>query len=151
MGINEFLSQAPKFIVSRYNSLNKYVWEMLVPDDLLKIQLDKKVTKAEKRKEMIRLKEISEEAAIVCFIFVVNRFFIEGSDAAIQAVDTLSELNIKGFYIGNSYFSERNDKVIQGQVLAKNLMNSLGDSKAKKLIQKSLYISDIIKEYQKLI
>lgn len=37
--------------------------ELLVPDDLLTIQLEKKITKVEKRKGMIILKEISEGSA----------------------------------------------------------------------------------------
>jgi hypothetical protein len=151
MSSTDFLSEAPKFITTRFNSVNKYVWQTLFPDQTIKEQLIKCKTKAEKRKEISRLKGISEEASTVVFLFLINKFFTEGSKAAKQAVDTFKELGIKGFYIGGNYFSERNEKVIQGDKISEKLLNSIKDDKAKELVTKSNYVSEIFDKYRSLI
>ena len=88
---------------------------------------------------------------LLYFFFLLNKFFVEGSSAAKQAVDTLNELQVDGFYIGSNYFSGRNDKVIQGDKLSELLLSTITDEKAKKLVSKSHYISEILNEYRKLI
>ena len=84
-------------------------------------------------------------------MFLINKFFIDGANAAKQAVDTFKELDVEGFFIGRSYFSERNEKVVQGDKISEQLLASIEDVRAKKMITESKYISEIIREYKKLI
>jgi hypothetical protein len=151
MNSTDFLSGAPKFITTRFNSVNKYVWQTLFPDENIKEQIVKFKTNAERKKEITRLKAISEEAAIAVFLFLINKFFTEGAKAARQAVDTFKELGVEGFYIGGNYFSERNDKVIQGDLISQKLLASIADEKARELVVNSNYISEILDKYRSLI
>lgn len=151
MNQSDFLNGAPKFITNRFNSVNKYVWQTLFPEATIKEQLIRKKTKVERKEEIGRLKSISDEAATLVFLFLINKFFVEGAKAARQAVDTFKELNVEGFYIGRNYFSERNDKVIQGDKISEQLIASITDEKAKNMITKTTYISEILDEYKKLI
>jgi hypothetical protein len=142
---------APKFITSRFNSVHKYVWQTLFPEQLIKEKLRKKKTKEDRKKEMARFKSISEEASTLVFLFLLNKFFLEGAKAAKQAVDTFKDLNVDGFYIGGNYFSERNDKVIQGDKISQQLLDTIQDEKARNLVTQSKYIYEILNEYKKLI
>jgi hypothetical protein len=151
MSSTDFLSGAPKFITTRFNSVNKYVWQTLFPEQTVKEQIIKYKTKAERRKEISRLKGISEEASIVVFLFLINKFFTEGAKAARQAVDTFKDLGVDGFFIGGNYFSERNEKVIQGDKISEKLLSSIKDDKAKELVTKSNYVSEILDKYRSLI
>lgn len=151
MSSTDFLSGAPKFITTRFNSVNKYVWQTLFPEQTVKEQIIKYKTKAERKKEIARLKAISEEAATVVFLFLLNKFFTEGAKAARQAVDTFKELGVEGFYIGGNYFSERNEKVIQGDTISQRLLTSIEDEKAKELVVSSNYVSEILDKYRTLI
>jgi hypothetical protein len=151
MSSTDFLSGAPKFITTRFNSVNKYVWQTLFPEQTVKEQIIKYKSKADRKKEISRLKAISEEAATVVFLFLINKFFTEGAKAARQAVDTFKELGVDGFYIGANYFSERNEKVIQGDIISKRLLASIEDEKAKELVVNSTYVSEILDKYRSLI
>jgi hypothetical protein len=151
MSSTDFLSGAPKFITTRFNSVNKYVWQTLFPEQTVKEQITKYKTKAERRKEISRLKGISEEASTVVFLFLINKFFTEGAKAARQAVDTFKDLGVDGFFIGGNYFSERNGKVIQGDKISEKLLSSIKDDKAKELVTKSNYVSEILDKYRSLI
>jgi len=144
----DFLSGAPKFVTNRFNSLNKYVWSTLVPEELRKDKIGRKKTKAERKKEFQRLKGISQEAAIVSFVFFFRKFLLEGSDAAKKAVDTFKDLDQDGFYIGTNFFSERNEKVMQGDLLAESLLNSIRSQELKKLITESEYLYQILDKYR---
>lgn len=151
MSSTDFLSGAPKFITTRFNSVNKYVWQTLFPEQTVKEQIIKFKTKADRKKEINRLKGISEEASTVVFLFLLNKFFTEGAKAARQAVDTFKELGVDGFFIGGNYFSERNEKVIQGDKISENLLASIKDEKAKELVTNSNYVSEILEKYRSLI
>lgn len=151
MSSNDFLNNAPKFITNRFNSVNKYVWQTLFPEETIKEQLKRYKTKTERYKEISRLKSISEEASTIIFLFLLNRFFIEGAKAAKQAVDTFRELDVEGFYIGSNYFSGRNEKVVQGDMISEQLLASIEDERARNLVARSNYISDILNEYRKFI
>lgn len=151
MSSTDFLSGAPKFITTRFNSVNKYVWQTLFPEQTVKEQIFKFKTKADRKKEINRLKGISEEASTVVFLYLLNKFFTEGAKAARQAVDTFKELGVDGFFIGGNYFSERNEKVIQGDKISENLLASIKDEKAKELVTNSNYVSEILDKYRSLI
>lgn len=131
--------------------MSKYVWQTLIPESYLTNHLKKYRTKAERRTELSRLKEVCNEASTIVFIFLINKFFTEGSKAAMQAVDTFGELKIEGFYIGNSYFSGRNEKVMQGEVISKQLLSSIADDSVRNLITNSNYVSEILDKYRKLV
>ncbi|MGZ0017750.1 hypothetical protein [Yeosuana sp. AK3] len=146
-----FLNGASKFITNRFNSVNKYVWENLFPEQTRKELIGKKDSKKARKEEFARLRGISNETSIVVFIFLLNKFFNDGSKAAKHAVDTFKGLNVEGFYIGNNYFSDRNDKVMQGEIIAKKLIDSLGESPAKKLVLESNYVYQIMDEYRKFV
>lgn len=151
MASNDFLSNAPKFITTRFNSINKYVWQTLVPERTLKDRIRKFKTKVDRKSEIRRLKTISNEASTIVFLFLLNKFFVEGANAAKQAVDIFRELNVQGFYIGSNYFSGRNENVTQGDRISERLLSSIQDQKVKDLVIKSKYISEIIDEYKKVI
>ncbi len=151
MSSTDFLSGAPKFITTRFNSVNNYVWQTLFPEQTVKEQIIKYKTKADRKKEITRLKAIREEPETVVILFLINKFFTEGAKAARQAVDTFKELGVEGFYIGGNYFSERNEKVIQGDIISKRLLASIEDENAKKLVVNSNYVSEILDKYRSLI
>jgi hypothetical protein len=147
----DFLSGAPKFVTNRFNSINKYIWNTLVPEEVRKDKIGRKKTKAERTKEFQRLKGISQEAAIVSFIFFFRKFLLEGSEAAKRAVDTFDDLGQDGFYIGTNYFSKRNDKVMQGELLAERLLSSIDSRSLKELITESDYLYQILDKYREKI
>ena len=151
MSSSDFLIGAPKFITTRFNSVNKYVWQTLFPEQTIKEQLIKFKTKSDRRKEISRLKIISDEASTIVFLFLINKFFIEGSKAAKEAVDSFKELNVEGFYIGGNYFSERNEKVLQGDKISEKLLSTIKDENAKELVVNSKYVSEILDKYRTLI
>ena len=147
----DFLDNAPRFIAIRFYSINKSVRSSLIPEELIKKKLTQKTTKKARKEEYQRLKSISDEAAIVAFIFIFRKLLIEGSNAAKNAVDTFEQLGEKGFYIGNDFFSGRNEKVIQGEKLADKLLKSIKDKKLKQLVLDSDYMSQILREYKNKI
>jgi len=151
MNSSDFLDGAPKFLTNRFNSVNKFVWETMFPEEKRNEIIKKKKSKIERKAEFIRLRSISDEAAIIVFLFLIYRFFIDGSKAAKNAVDTLKELDIQGFYIGSNFFAERNEKVIQGDKLSDILILALQDENVKRLVTKSTHVSEIIDEYKKFI
>lgn len=151
MSSTDFLNGAPKFITNRFSSINKYVWQTMFPEQTIKERLIKYETKVERRKEIARLKSISEEASTLVFLFLLNKLFLEGAKAAKQAVDTFKGLNVDGFYIGGNYFSGRNEKVIQGDKISEQLIAAIQDEKARNLVTQSKYIYEILDEYRKLI
>ncbi|MGV8139254.1 MAG: hypothetical protein AB2L20_29015 [Mangrovibacterium sp.] len=151
MSSSDFLSSAPKFITARFNSVNKYVWQTLFSEQIIIKQTTKFKTKVERRKEISRLKSISDEASTVIFLFLINKFFTEGAKAARQAVDTFKELGVDGFFIGRNYFSERNENVKQGDDISEKLLSSIQDIKVKELITQSHYVSEILDKYRSLL
>jgi len=150
MSSTDFLTGAPKFITNRFNSINKYVSQTLIPQEVINEKLKRK-KEDEKKQELLRLRAISNEASTLTFLFLLNKFFNEGTEAAKRAVDIFNELGVDGFYIGSNFFSGRNDKVIQGSELSKQLLGSIKDEKARDLINKSNYVSEIINVYKKFI
>ena len=131
--------------------MNKYVRETLLPEQKIKEQLRKFPTKPEKQEEMSRLKAIAEEASIIVFLFLINKFFIEGSKAASNAVDTFKGLGVDGFYIGKSYFHERNENVVQGYNISKKLLESIEDHEVKELVVSSHSVYEILERYKNRI
>jgi hypothetical protein len=101
--------------------------------------------------ELARVKGIVNEASLVVFIFLLRRFFSDGTNAAIQAVDTFKELGIKSFQIGSKEFSGRNKNVMKGEKLAEKLLKTITDEDLKLLIMESKNVTQIINRYKPFI
>lgn len=143
---------APKFISQRFSAINRYVWNSFFPDNTLNKELRKIESDTKRKRELRRLKDIINEASIVIFIFLLKKFFVEGSEAAIKAVDTFKDLGIEdGFQIGSKHFEGRNENVMQGYMLAKSLLDNIEDPELIDLINNSNYITQIINRYHKII
>lgn len=151
MNSNIFLKNAPRFLTARYGSLNKYVQETLIPADRLDRIRRQFRSREERRKQIQRVKEISNEASFVTFIFIIKKSFNEGSTAAKNAVDTFRDLNVDGFRIGSKYFSNRNKNVLEGDLLAEALLKSISNPRIRSLIEDSKYVSDILEAYKEII
>lgn len=142
---------APKFISQRFAAINSYVWNIFFPGSTLNKHLRKLETQKQRDEELKRLKSIINEASIAVLIFFLKKFFNEGTEAAIKAVDTFSEFGVEGFQIGNKYFSDRNENVLAGQKLADALMQTIEDKELIDLINNSKYANQIIDRYSKFI
>ena len=151
MAPSNLLKNAPRFLISKYGSINKYIHESLIPIEKIEDVRKQFKTKEERRIEFRRLRDISDEASFVAFIFILKKSFNDGSTAAKNAVDTFRDLHVNGFKIGSKLFSGRNKNVLQGDVLAEALVASIKDSRVRALIQKSTYLSEIVEEYKKVI
>ncbi|TPD67280.1 hypothetical protein [Flavobacterium microcysteis] len=142
---------APKFISQRFAAINSYVWNVFFPGSTLNKHLRRLETQKQRQLELRRLKKIINEASIAVMIFYLKKFFIEGTEAAIKAVDTFFDFGIEGFQIGSKYFSGRNENVLAGQKLAVTLMESIDDQELLKLINNSKYANQIVERYRKFI
>lgn len=151
MNQNELLSGLPKFITTRFQSTSNYVWETLFPKHRLDYLLYKYKSKKERREQYRRFRIVSEEAALMVFIFELNRFFLEGSKAAKNAVDTFRELQVEGFYIGKTLFKDRNENVMMGEKIAESLIQEIKNDEMKKLITGSKHYGEILDYYRLII
>lgn len=151
MDTTELFKNAPKYISSRFYTINNYTWKTFFPDNSLNERLRKINDEKLSKKELSRIKEVVSEASLAIFIFLLKRFFDEGSNAAKQAVDTFSELGIEGFQIGSKYFSGRNENVIEGDILANALLATIEDKELIELINNSNYVYQIVDRYKEFI
>ena len=142
---------APKFISQRFAAINSYVWNAFFPASSLNKHLRRLDTQQQREVELRRLKKIVSEASIAVLIFSLKKFFIDGTEAAIKAVDTFSEFGIEGFQIGSKYFSERNENVLAGQKLADALIDTIDDPELLDLINNSKYANQIVDRYRKFV
>lgn len=151
MDTSELFSNAPKYISSRFYTINNYAWKAFFPDNSLNERLRKIDNEKLSKRELSRIKEVVSEASLAIFIFLLKRFFDEGSNAAKQAVDTFAELGIEGFQIGSKYFSGRNENVIEGDILADALLATIEDKELIELINNSKYVYQIVDRYKEFI
>lgn len=151
MNTAEIFKDAPKYITQRFYAINSYVWKSLFPENTLNERLRKIDTEKARAEELKRLKEIADEASLVVLILLLRKFFSEGSNAAIQAVDLFKELGVEGFQIGSKYFTGRNENVMEGELLAEGLMDTIKSPELKTLILKSEYPFQILNRYKDLI
>jgi hypothetical protein len=151
MDTTQIFKNAPRYIVTRFYTINNYVWKAFFPENELNDRLRKIDNKELSKKELSRLKDIVSEASLAVFIFLLKRFFSEGSNAAKQAVDIFNEIGIEGFQIGSKYFSERNENVIEGDKLAEALLSTIEDEELLGLINNSNQVFQIIERYKKII
>lgn len=151
MNTAEIFRYAPKYIAERFYAINGYVWKALFPQQQLSERLNKFKTESDKKKELARLKEIAGEASLIVLIVVLRRYFIEGTEAAKNAVDTFKEFGIEGFRIGSKFFSERNEFVMQGASLAQKLEDAIGDPELRQFIINAKYPYEVINKYKDII
>jgi hypothetical protein len=150
MNTSELFKDVPQFLVKRYVSINKYVWENLFPEDFRAERLTRIQGKDKRKAEFAKMKQIADEATLVAFIFLTKQLFSEGSNAAKKAVDAFKELEIDGFYIGSTFFQGRNPNVLRGERLVTALLGYLKDERLKIMIRQSHKLSDIISEYKEI-
>lgn len=151
MDTSAIFKDAPKYISQRFSAINSYTWSSFFPENTLNERLRRFPKGVESKAELARLKSIINEASLVVFIFLLKRFFSEGTNAAIQAVDTFKELGIKSFQIGTKQFADRNKNVMKGEELANQLLESLKNNEIKALVNESNYVTQIIDKYKPLI
>ena len=144
------LKTVPKYLSNRFNSLRSYVWNNLFPkDDYLK-KLNLYRTAQAKKAFKKRVNEITEEATLALLVFILEKFFSDGTKTAKVAVDVFKELNIDGFSIGGIHYSKRNKYVLMGDDLAKLLTGSLSDD-IKEIIKNKSFPYEIIDMYKNFI
>ena len=151
MNSSIFFKNAPKYISQRFSTVNSYTWNSFFPENSLNDRLRQFPKGDESKAELSRIKDVVNEASIVIFIFLIKRFFLDGTKAASQAVDTFKELGIASFQIGSKKFADRNKNVMKGEELATQLMNSITSEELKTLINESEYVTQIIDKYKPLI
>jgi len=144
-------ADAPKFISQRFATVKGYVWFAFFPENSLNKYLKKIEGDKNRKKELKRLQDIIDEASTIILIFLLKRFFEDGTERAKAAVDTLKDLEIPGFQIGSRFFSERNDNVMQGKRLAKALMQTVENEELVALINNSKTIQPIMNRYRPFI
>ena len=151
MNTAEIFRYAPRYISQRFYAINGYVWKSFFPDNSLNERLKQIKSEKERAAELARLKDVAGEASLVILILLLRKFLSEGSNAAIQAVDTFRELGVEGFQIGSKYFADRNENVMEGEVLAEQLMQTITSPELLSLIEQAQYPFQIINRYRELI
>lgn len=145
------IPEAPKYISQRLSSLNNYTWSYFFPGNSLNDKLKKVPTQKARTAELGRLREIINEASYILFVFLLNKFFQEGTEAAKKAVDTFGELDVDGFQLGSKFFSGRNENVMMGETLSNKLLESISDKELLNLILESQGASTILEAYRPFI
>ena len=151
MNSAEIFRYAPKYISQRFYAINNYVWKSFFPENELNIRLQRLENERQRAQELARLKSIAGEATLVIFIILLRQFFSEGSNAAIQAVDTFKEVGVDSFQIGSKVFQDRNENVLQGRLLADQLIQSITSKELLNIITESQYPFQIINRYKDVI
>ena len=148
--MKKYLKNCPRYISSRYSRLYSYMWESLFNDEYRR-KIIIKINKKDTRQEVFnQMKDITAEATLLTQIFITKKLFTDGAQAAKIAVDTFKELDISSFNIGKTCFKKRNENVIRGDVLARELIKSFQNTQISNLLKEINYISDIIKKYEKI-
>lgn len=139
---------APKFIQSRFYSLQNYAFASLFPDDsyLRLINKYKKLNKPIAGE----LKSLLKECAILLTLFTLKLFFEKGTEYARESLSVLKSFEVLSFQIGNQEFTGENENVVRGEKLAKELLNDL-DPEIIKYLNKKHYLSEIIDDYKKRV
>lgn len=148
MKSSELFKDAPRFLVRRYYSINRFVKESLLSNDNVKKYQIRFNTETERKIKIKQINMVLDEATLVVFFFLVKRTFEDGSAAAKRAVDTFKSLGVERFNIGNITYEGRNTNVVMGDHLATSLMNSIKDDKIFSIVSNSKYISQIIDIYR---
>ncbi|MFA7654338.1 MAG: hypothetical protein WCX97_04905 [Candidatus Magasanikbacteria bacterium] len=146
MEIYEIIRIAPPYLRKKYSAIRSYVKESLEPSEKRKENL--KHTKRELlREKRSIIKSLIDEATLLLFIFDIYRFFMRGTEEAKDTVDTFRKLDVMGFSIGNQRFEDRNENVMRGEVLARNIL-SIVDKETEATIKKAINFREILEPYK---
>lgn len=146
MSFYQAMKGAPRYLTMRYGSLNSYAWEVLFPKEVKNRILSRRNDRS-KQEVINKMKMIVDEASMLAFIFAIKRTFNAGSEAAKNAVDILKDLGVQEFYLGDVVYSERNENVLMGDVLADKLLSTLS-ADTRRRIQDATSITDILNSYK---
>lgn len=146
MSSSDVLKILPKYLSSRFGSIKSYVWESLFPYDY-KSKILGRTPKEYRREKYNSMINLADEATLIVFIFILNKFFLEGHTAAKKSVDLLSSLDVDGYYLGKNLYKGRNKNVMMGKNLARKLMLVVG-KETRNIIEEANYISDILNLYK---
>lgn len=144
------LEISPKYLRDRFFQLRSYVWHELFPNDYYLKKLNYYKSKTDKNDFRKKAKDIVDEASYIMLIFVMKKFFSDGTKVAIEAIDIFSDLKIDGFVVGGKEFKKRNKNVMLGEKLSENLYDSLS-IEIKELIADKNYPHEIIELYKDFI
>lgn len=127
----DFLRGAPLFLQRRYGSIRAYVRSIIEADfpslEIRRIDPDDLDT-----------------IYLVVFVYVLREFFEDGYKAASDAVRVLQPFDIREFTIGSTTFSEGNEAVMRGRVLANDLLDRIHNEALKAMILRSESIGELV-------
>jgi len=146
MRTNEIIEIAPLYLRKKYSAIRSRVKQSLEPSEKIKKDL-KHIKREILREKRSEIKSLMDEATLLLFIFEIYRFFMRGTEEAKDTVDTFRKLNIMGFSIGNQRFEDRNENVMRGEVLARNIL-SIIDKETEITIKKATYFHEILEPYK---
>lgn len=144
------IENAPKYIQDRFYQMRNYVWHELFPGDKYLQKLKRCLTKEAKSNFKKNANELVDEVAIVMLIFVLKRFFQDGTKIAMEAADIYSKLDLDGFSVGGVHFKGRNENVMMGEVLSNILLVTLSPE-IRELIQDKEHPYQIIEMYRNYV
>src|SRR5260221_10797391 len=101
MAEQDWSEALPRALKSRFDGISNYVVAVLEES-----RLRKGLSSAD-----------LQRIQITAFLKALDEFLIDGTHAAIHAVDALSELHIQGFKVGAELFEGRNEAVVRGAKL----------------------------------
>lgn len=134
LSLNDIIRLLPQSLRPRFQSIGGYA------RDVINEVLDEENSR-------IRLSNSQTDFISCCvFIFLLDRFFNEGTAAARGAAQNFSELGIKGFRIGRTTFTEDNEDTLRGAKLAVSLKLAVGDPVIIKVIESSATVRDLVEQ-----
>lgn len=114
----KLLDAMPGKIRNRFLSLAKYTFEI--------------VREYQDERGMLKRKRLKRDSIrviqIAVFVFVLRKFFEDGSRAAKYAVRAFREIDVDGFTVGEILFSGNNENVRMGKILSQKLEQALGET-----------------------
>jgi hypothetical protein len=109
----ELVNQLPHRLRVRFESLSAYV-KSIIDEEEQNVPDTKKLNQ-----------DAVQSIQLLVFAHTLNHFFQEGSRAARSAVATFEALGVSGFTVGSTTFEGDNENVQRGDVLSRELQDSL--------------------------
>jgi len=141
---------APIFLKKRFSSIKGLAWQYLYPEDERRETLRKLKTRDERKEKYSKMREEVEELSQLLFLFGMYKFFNEGTQAAIKAVDIFKKIDMPGFTVGNDLFEERNETVMRGEKLAEAMLEAINNQNIVIMIRESEYMYQIVDKFKKI-
>lgn len=139
----------PAFLKKRFSGMKGLAWQYLYPEDERKRIFRKLKTQIDRKEKFREMKDDIDELSQILFLFGMYKFFNEGTQAAIKAVDVFKEIDIPGFKVGSNIFEERNEVVMRGENLSKIMLNSVSNQDIVIMIRESEYMYQIAEKFRK--